>query len=214
MKIFLDTADVEEIRRAYDTGMLDGVTTNPSKIAATGKRFTQVIEEICSFFPGPVSAEAVAHHASEIVAKGEEIGSIAPNVNVKVPMTLEGLKAAKVLEERRVRVNVTMIFSPDQACLAMKTGAMLISIVLSRLDKIGGESESLVKDTMLIKHNYGFTSEVLAASLKTRNHVLACMRAGANIITIPEALFFEMYQHPLTAQGLEEFDKAWEKVKQ
>ncbi len=214
MKIFLDTADVEEIRKAYDTGMLDGVTTNPSKIAATGKRFTQVIEDICSFFPGPVSAEAVAHEAPDIISKGVEIASIAPNINIKVPMTPEGLKAAKALEEMKVRVNVTMIFSPDQACLAMKTGALFVSIVLSRLDKIGGESENLVKDTMLIKQRYSFKSGVLAASLKTRNHVISCMRAGVDIISIPEALFFESYQHPLTTQGLEEFDKAWEKVKQ
>ena len=214
MKVFLDTADVDAIRRANDTGLLDGITTNPVKIAETGKPFYGVIEEICSIVSGPVSAEAVAHRAEDIVREAEKLAAIAPNVVNKVPMNVEGLKAAKILEqEKNVRVNVTMVFSADQALLAMKTGATFVSIVLSRLDKIGGDSEMLVDDTVTVKENFGFTSEILAASLKTRNHVMSCLRYGADIISVPESLFFEMIQHPLTDQALAEFDEIWEKVK-
>ncbi len=213
MKLFLDTADLESIRRANDTGLLDGVTTNPMKIAETGRPFTQVIEEICSMVTGPVSAEAVAHKSEDIVREAEKLAAIAPNVVNKVPMTVEGLKAAAILEqERDIRVNVTMVFSADQALLAMKTGATFVSIVLSRLDKIGTESEILADDAVTIKENYGFTSEILAASLKTRNHVLACLRYGVDIISVPESIFFEMFHHPLTSQALDEFDKVWEEV--
>jgi transaldolase len=128
-------------------------------------------------------------------------------------MTVEGLKAAAILEqEKNIRVNVTMVFSADQALLAMKTGATFVSIVLSRLDKIGTESEILLDDTVTVKKNYGFTSEILAASLKTRNHVMACLRYGADIISVPESIFFDMFHHPLTTQALDEFDSVWEKV--
>ena len=214
MKIFLDTADIASIRRANDTGLLDGITTNPMKIAETGRPFHSVIEEICSIVSGPVSAEAVAQRAEDIVREAEKLAAIAPNVVNKVPMTIEGLKAAAILEqEKDIRVNVTMVFSADQALLAMKTGATFVSIVLSRLDKIGGNSEILVDDAVSVKENYGFTSEILAASLKTRNHVLDCMRYGADIISVPESIFFEMFHHPLTTQALEEFDEVWQKVK-
>lgn len=213
MKIFLDTAELEEIKRANDTGLLDGVTTNPTKVLATGKRFTKVIEEICSVVSGPVSAEAVAHKAEDMVKEAERLAAIAPNVVNKVPMNVEGLKAAAILEkEKNIRVNVTMVFSAAQACLAMKTGVTFVSIVLSRLDRIGSESEILVQDTVQIKENYGFTSEILAASLKTRNHVLSCLRAGTDVISIPGSVFFEMFHHPLTDQALAEFDRDWEKV--
>ncbi len=214
MKIFLDTADVKAIRRANDTGLLDGITTNPMKIAETGKNFYSVIEEICSIVSGPVSAEAVAHRAEDIVGEAEKLAAIAPNVVNKVPMNIEGPKAAVILEqEKDIRVNVTMVFSADQALLAMKTRASFVSIVLSRLDKIGGDSTNLVDDTVIVKENYGFTSEILAASLKTRNHVLNCMRYGADIISVPESLFFEMFHHPLTDQALEGFDEIWEKIR-
>jgi transaldolase len=213
LKVFLDTADVDAIRRANDTGLLDGITTNPMKIAETGKPFYGVIEEICSIVSGPVSAEAVAHSAENIVREAQKLAAIAPNVVNKVPMNVDGLKAAVILEqEKDIRVNVTMVFSADQALLAMKTGATFVSIVLSRLDKIGGSSEMLVDDTVSVKENYGFTSEILAASLKTRKHVLACMHYGADIISVPESLFFEMFHHPLTDQALAEFDELWERV--
>ncbi len=213
MKIFLDTADVEAIRRANDTGLLDGITTNPMKVAETGKDLTKIIEEICDIVSGPVSAEAVAHTADDIVRGAEKLAAIAPNVVNKVPMNVEGLKAAAILEqEKNIRVNVTMVFSPDQAVLAMKTGAAFVSIVLSRLDKISCESEMLVQDTVTIKDNYGFTSEILAASLKTRNHVLSCLRAGTDVISVPESLFFDMFHHPLTEIALAEFDEVWKKI--
>jgi transaldolase len=213
MKIFLDTADMDAIRRANDTGLLDGITTNPMKIAETGKNFYSVIEEICSIVSGPVSAEAVAHRAEDIVDGAEKLAAIAPNVVNKVPMNVEGLKAAAILEQKKdIRVNVTMVFSADQALLAMKTGATFVSIVLSRLDKIGSDSAILVDDAVAVKENYGFNSEVLAASLKTRNHVLNCIRYGADIISLPESLFFEMFDHPLTEQALAGFDEIWEKV--
>jgi transaldolase len=204
---------VEAIRRANDTGLLDGVTTNPMKIAETGKPFRGVIKEICSIVSGPVSAEAIAHSAEDIVREAETLAAIAPNVVNKVPMNVEGLKAARILErEKDIRVNVTMVFSADQALLAMKTGATFVSIVLSRLDKIGSDSEILVDDTVTVKENFGFTSEVLAASLKTRNHVLSCIRYGADIVSLPESLFFDMFHHPLTDQALAEFDDIWQKV--
>jgi len=210
MKLFLDTADVEEIRNVYDTGLLDGVTTNPAKIVQTGRKFGEVVREICGIVPGPVSAEAVADSTEDIVAKGESIASIAPNVVVKVPMTVEGLKAAEILEkEKKVRVNITMIFSSTQAFLAMKTGAYLVSIVLSRLDAVANESEALIRDAVAVKKNYGYQSLVLAASLKTQNHVLECLRAGVDAVTIPSTLFYQMYRHPLTDLGLQEFDEAW-----
>jgi transaldolase len=215
MKIFLDTADIESIKRANDTGLLDGVTTNPSKIAETDRKFTDVIEEICSIVKGPVSAEAVAYETDEIVKQAVEISKIAPNVYIKVPMTVDGLRAASILEkEKDIRVNVTMVFSSTQAFLAMKTGASFVSIVLSRLDNIANESYILVEDAVTIKQNYGYTSEILAGSLKTQNHILNSLRAGADIVTIPESLFFQMFKHPLTDQGLAEFDEAWKKMKQ
>ena len=161
--------------------------------------------------PGPVSAEAVAHKAEDIVKEAEKLSKIAPNVVNKVPMNVEGLKAAALLEkERDIRVNVTMIFSPDQAALAMKTEATFISIVLSRLDGIGSDSALLVEDTANIKRKYGFKSEIIAASLKTRNHVIDTLRRGADVLSLPETLFFDIFDHPLTTSALAEFDEIWE----
>ena len=156
----------------------------------------------------------MAHKCEDIVREALKLSEISANVVNKVPMTVEGLKAARILEERGVKTNITMIFSPDQACLAMKTNAAFVSLVLSRIDNIGGSSRELVEATMKIKRNYNFQSGVLAASLKTRNHILDCMSAGADIISIPEGLFFQMYGHPLTDQGLAEFDAIWEKTVQ
>jgi transaldolase len=214
MRLFLDTADLEEIRRALATGMLDGVTTNPCKIAASGLGMAKLVREICSLVPGPVSVEAVADEVDEIVAKAVEISSLAPNVVVKVPMTPAGLRAAQVLErEKNVRVNVTMVFAPDQACLAMKTGASIVSLVLSRLDAAAADGMLLVEDAVKIKRNYHFTTDVLAASLKSRAHVVGCMRAGIDIATLPESLFAQLFRHPLTDEGLAEFAEAWTRVK-
>ncbi len=212
MKLFLDTADIDAIKKANKTGMLDGITTNPSKILQSGRKFTEVVEEIAHLVDGPVSAEAVAETAPEIVKEAQTIASIAPNINIKVPMTIEGIKAGKELEKMGIRTNVTMVFSPDQALMAMKANAFLVSIVISRLDKIGGDVKAFIEDTMAIKKNYGFRSQILAASIKTRKDVIDCMRAGVDIITIPEDVFFMLFKHPQTDQGLAEFDVAWKKV--
>jgi transaldolase len=213
MKLFLDTADVEAVRKAQATGLLDGVTTNPSKVVQTGRRFREVVADICRATPGPVSAEAMGETADALVADAQKIAAIAPNVVVKIPMTVAGLPAARILEsQHNVRVNVTMVFSATQALLAMKTGASYVSIVLSRLDAVANESDLLVRDTMAIKRNYGFRSEIIGASLKTQNHVLSCLRAGVDVATVPDSLFFQMFKHPLTDLGLAEFATDWAKV--
>jgi transaldolase len=213
MKIFLDTGDVEAIKKAHDTGLVDGVTTNPSHIAKTGRKFKDVVKEICSIVPGPVSAEAVAESTDKLIAAAEEIAAIAPNVVIKIPMTPEGLKAVPVLEQQKnIKTNVTMIFSSTQAFLAMKAGASFVSIVLSRLDAVGNESYILVEDAAVTKANYGFTSEIIAGSVKTQNQVLNCLRAGIDIATVNPALFWQLYKHPLTDSGLAQFAQDWESV--
>jgi transaldolase len=213
MRIFLDTGDVEAVRKAYDTGLIDGVTTNPSHIAKTGKKFKEVVKEICSIVPGPISAEALAETSDGLVEEAQVISAIAPNVVVKIPMTVEGMKAVAVLEnEKKIKTNVTMVFSSTQAFLAMKAGASFVSIVLSRLDAVANESYILVEDAVTVKNNYGFDSEIIAGSMKTQNHVLACLRAGVDIVTVNPDLFFQMFKHPLTDLGLAAFAKDWEKV--
>jgi len=213
MKIFLDTGDVKAIKKAYDTGLIDGVTTNPTHIAKTGRKFKDVVKEICSIVPGPVSAEAVAEGTDELIAAAEEIAAIAPNVVIKIPMTPEGLKAVPVLEQQKnIKTNVTMIFSSTQAFLAMKAGAGFVSIVLSRLDAVANESYILVEDAAVIKTNYGFASEIIAGSVKTQNQGLNCLRAGIDIATVNPQLFWQLYKHPLTDSGLAQFAQDWENV--
>ena len=215
MKIFLDTADVAAIRKVHATGLLDGVTTNPSKIAQTGRKFQEVVAEICGITPGPVSVEAMGQTTEDLIAGAERIAAMAPNVVVKIPMTVAGLTAACVLEkEKNLRVNVTMAFSSTQAYLAMKSGASYVSIVLSRLDAVANESDVLIADAVTIKRNYRFRTEILAASLKTQNHVLSCLRAGVDVVTIPDSLFFQMFKHPLTDAALAEFAEDWKTVPQ
>jgi len=213
MKIFLDSADVEAIRRVQATGLLDGVTTNPSMIAQTGKNFTDLIREICSSIPGPVSVEAVADTTDKLIEEAQTIAQLAPNIVVKIPMTIEGLTAVPMLErEKNVRVNVTMAFSSTQAYLAMKAGASYVTIVLSRLDAFATESDILIEDAVTLKDNFGFKSQLIAGSLKTQNHVLSCLRAGVDIVTIPESLFLQLFKHPLTDLALAQFAKDWANV--
>jgi transaldolase len=213
MKIFLDTADVDAIRKAAATGLVDGVTTNPSKLAGSTRPFSSIVEEICSIVPGPVSVEAMGETAEDLIREAGVLATLAPNVVVKIPMTQAGLAAVPVLErEKKIRCNVTMIFSSTQAFLAMKAGASFASVVLSRLDACANESEILVEDAAAIKRNYGYESEIIAGSLKTQNHVLAALRAGIDVATIPEALFFQLFRHPLTDLGLAQFARDWEKV--
>jgi transaldolase len=212
MKIFLDTGDVEAVRKVADTGLLDGVTTNPSHIARTGCKFREVVKEICGIVDGPVSVEALSETTEAMVREARDLASIAPNVVIKIPMTVPGLKAVPLLEQDQIKTNVTMVFSATQAFLAMKAGASFVSIVLSRLDAVGNESEILVQDAAAIRDNYAFDSEIIAGSVKTQNHLLACLRAGIDIATIPPELFFQMFQHPLTDAGLAQFAKDWQKV--
>jgi transaldolase len=213
LKIFLDTGNAEAVRKAQYTGLLDGVTTNPTHIAKTGKKFSEIVKQICGICPGSISVEAMGDTSDELIQNAQKITKLAPNIVVKIPMTVEGLKAVPFLErEKDIRTNVTMIFSSTQAFLAMKAGATFVSIVLSRLDAIATESYILLEDAVLIKQNYGFVSQVLAASLKTQNHVLQSLRAGADIATVPDFLFFQMYEHPLTDAGLAQFKKDWQGV--
>lgn len=210
MKIFLDTADPQAIRRAHETGLLDGVTTNPSLVAKQNRELEGLVAEICGITSGPVSVEAMSSRADELIAEAQSLAALAPNVVVKLPMTPAGCTAAVVLERNHgLRVNITMIFSPTQAFLAMKAGASFASIVLSRMDAVGIESDPLVRDAMTIKRNYGFRSQVIAGSLKTQNHVLSCLRAGVDVATVPESLFYQLFQHPLTEAGLAQFARDW-----
>jgi transaldolase len=212
MKIFLDTADIESIKRANDTGLIEGITTNPSKVLDCGKKFYDVISEICKIVKGPVSAEAVATKAEDIVKEALIIAGLAPNIVIKVPMTIEGLKASRMLFDKNIKVNVTMVFAPDQVLLALKTNPTFVSIVISRLDKIGGDVIALINDSVKIKQNYGFKSQILAASIKNRTNVIDCMKAGVDIVSLPETIFFDMFNHPQTESGLHEFDIAWKKL--
>ncbi len=212
MKIFLDTGDVEAIKRAHDTGLLDGITTNPTHIAKTGRKFQDVVKEICGIVSGPVSVEAMADTAEGLIREAQKAAQLAPNIAIKIPMTVEGLKAVPTLEDKGIKCNVTMVFSSTQSYLAMKAGATFVSIVISRLDAVCNEGDILISDAVTIKHNFNFGSNVLAASLKTQNHVLRCLRAGVDIVTVPESLFFQMYKHPLTDIGLAQFARDWESV--
>ncbi|MBM4025543.1 MAG: fructose-6-phosphate aldolase [Planctomycetes bacterium] len=215
MKIFMDTGDVEAVRKVAATGLLDGVTTNPSHIARTGRKFRDVVKEICGIVAGPVSVEALSETAEGMVREAQDLAAIAPHVVIKIPMTVEGMKAVPILErDNGIKTNVTMLFSATQAFLAMKAGASFVSIVLSRLDAVGNESEILVRDAAVIRNNFAFDSEIIAGSMKTQNHVLACLRAGIDIVTIPPELFWQMFQHPLTDAGLAQFAKDWKKVPQ
>ncbi len=214
MKIFLDTADIASIERASATGLLDGVTTNPSHVAKAGRIFEDVIQAICALAPRHVSVEAVADTVEGLVAEARRLAAFGKQVVIKIPMTREGLRAVPVLErEHGIRTNVTMVFSPTQAVLAMKAGASFVSIVLSRLESVAIESDRLIADTMDFKRRYGFASEIIAGSVKTQPTVLACLRAGVDIATVPEDLFNQLYQHPLTEMGLAQFAHDWAKVK-
>ena len=213
MKLFLDTADISSIRRASATGLLDGVTTNPSHVAKARRVFEDIIQEICSLVPDHVSVEAVADSTENLVAEARRLVAIGRQVVIKIPMTRDGLRAVPVLErEHRIRTNVTMVFSPTQALLAMKAGASFVSIVLGRLENVAIESDRLIDDTMTIKRHCGFKSEIIAGSLKTQPTLLHCLRAGVDIATIPEDLFNLLFQHPLTEMGLAQFNRDWAQV--
>jgi len=212
MKFFIDTANVKEIREAASLGIVDGVTTNPSLIAKEGRDFKQVIQEICAIVDGPISAEAVSLEADKMVAEGEDLAKIHKNVVVKLPMTRDGLKATKVLADRGIKVNMTLVFSPTQALLAAKVGAAYVSPFVGRLDDISYYGMDLVRQIMAIYNNYGFGTEVIVASVRNPLHVVDAALAGAHIATIPFSVIDQMTKHPLTDSGIEKFLSDWKKV--
>jgi transaldolase len=214
MKFFVDTADVEAIRELHDLGMVDGVTTNPSLILKSGRDIVEVTREICSFVEGPVSAEVVALTADEMIAEGRRLAAIAPNIAVKVPLTWDGLKTCKVLSGEGRMVNVTLCFSANQALLAAKAGATFISPFVGRLDDINLDGMELIGDIRTIYDNFGFETQILAASVRTVNHVTQCALVGADVVTAPPAVIKSLASHPLTDKGLEQFMKDWAKTGQ
>jgi len=212
MKFFIDTADVKEIRAAHAMGILDGVTTNPSLVAKTGRAFREVLEEICSIVDGPVSAEVTDVDAEGMVRQGHELAKIHKNIVVKCPCTLDGLKATKSLSGDGIRVNMTLIFTPVQALLAAKSGASFASPFVGRLDDISTDGMAMVADVVNIYRNYGYKTEVLVASVRNPIHVLEAARMGAHICTIPFSVIDQLVKHPLTDSGLKKFLADWEKV--
>lgn len=212
MKFFVDTASIEEIREAKRLGLLDGVTTNPSLVAKTGRPFREVVDEICATVDGPVSLEVVSTDFEPMLAEGRELAKIAPNVVVKCPLTADGLKTTKALSEEGIKVNVTLCFSAVQALFAAKAGATYISPFIGRIDDIGHVGMDLIHDIRKIYDNYGFETEILAASIRHPVHVLEAALAGADVATIPFKVFAGLIQHPLTDRGLEQFLRDWDKV--
>src|SRR5262245_39603126 len=209
MKFFVDTAEIKDIRDLYETGLLDGVTTNPSLVAKSGRDFKEVVKEICSIVPGPVSAEVAATDYEGMVAEGRVLAKIADNVVVKVPLTVDGLRATKTFSKEGIKINVTLCFSPNQALLAAKVGATYISPFIGRLDDINLEGMELIQQIRQIYDNYDFTTEILAASIRSPNHVTQAALAGADVATIPPAVIYKLADHPLTKSGLEQFVKDW-----
>lgn len=205
MEFFIDTADVAEIKNAHELGILDGVTTNPSLVAKTGKPFKQVIREICSIVEGPVSAEVVAIEKDAILKEGRELAKLAKNVVVKVPLIAEGLKAVKVFSAEGIKTNVTLCFSANQALLAAKAGATYISPFVGRLDDISTDGMDLIEEIRTIYDNYDFSTKILVASIRHPIHLKQAAMTGADVATIPYSVFPQLVKHPLTDSGLEKF---------
>jgi transaldolase len=215
MKFFIDTADVEEIRAAHDMGLVDGVTTNPSLVARTGRPFREVLEEIVTIVDGPISAEVVALDAPGMVSEARELVAVHPgNIVIKIPMTGEGLKATRMLADEGIRVNMTLTFSPLQALLAAKAGAAYVSPFVGRLDDVGHTGMDGVDQILAIFRNYGFSTEVIVASVRSPQHVLNAALMGAHICTIPYKVIMQLAKHPLTDVGIERFLADWKKSQQ
>lgn len=214
MKFFVDSADIDAIKELADTGMVDGVTTNPSLILKSGRDILEVTKEICALVPGPVSAEVVALDSETMITEGRKLAEIADNITVKVPMTWDGLKACKVLSGEGKMVNVTLCFSANQALLAAKAGATFISPFIGRLDDINLDGMELIDDIRTIYDNYGFTTEILAASARTVNHITQCALIGADVVTAPPEVLKKLASHVLTDKGLDAFMKDWAKTGQ
>lgn len=214
MKFFLDTADVAEIRALSETGMVDGVTTNPSLILKSGGQVFETIKEICEIVPGPVSAEVTATDVDGIVAEGQKLAAIAPNVVIKVPLTVDGLTACRRLSDEGHKLNVTLCFSAAQALLAAKAGATYISPFVGRLDDLGQDGMELIADVIQIYDNFDMDTEVLVASVRGPQHVVAAAKMGADVVTLPPKVLQQLYGHPLTDKGLAAFLADWEKTGQ
>jgi transaldolase len=212
MKFFIDTADVNEIREAESLVILDGVTTNPTLISKTGRPFKETIEEICSIVKGPVSAEVVSIYTEGIIKEGRELAKIADNIVVKVPLIKDGLKAVKALTSEGIKVNVTLCFSSNQALLAAKAGGTYVSPFVGRLDDKGHTGMEVIDEIRTIYDNYGFETEIIVASIRNPLHVRDAALMGADIATIPFAVFNNIVKHPLTDEGLKQFLADWEKV--
>lgn len=215
MKFFVDTANTDEIRDLANTGLVDGVTTNPSLVAKSGRKFLDVVEEICTIVDGPVSAEVTAIDYETMLKEGQKLAALAPNITVKVPLTPDGLKTCKTLSDAGTMVNVTLCFSPGQAILAAKAGAAFISPFVGRLDDISTDGMQLIADICQIYNNYEhFETEVLVASIRHPMHLIEAARMGANVATLPPNVLRQLYKHPLTEAGLKAFLSDWEKTKQ
>jgi transaldolase len=215
MKFFIDTADLNEIRDLAATGLVDGVTTNPSLVAKSGRKFLDVVKEICAIVPGPISAEVTATDHATMLAEGRALAKIAKNVTVKVPLTIDGLKTCKALSSEGTMVNVTLCFSPAQAILAAKAGASFISPFVGRLDDVGTDGMSLIRDICQIYRQYAyFKTEVLVASIRHPIHIVESAKLGAHVATMPPNVMRQLFAHPLTDKGLAAFLADWQKTGQ
>lgn len=214
MKLFIDTANVDEIRKANDLGVICGVTTNPSLIAKEGRDFKEVVQEITTIVDGPISAEVVSMESAGMVEEALELVKIHPNIVIKIPMCEEGLKATKILSAKGIKTNVTLIFSAAQALLAARAGATYVSPFVGRLDDIGQEGVNLISEIREIFAVHDIPTQIIAASIRNPIHVTSCAAAGADIATVPYKIIMQMIKHPLTDSGIEKFLKDWETVPQ
>jgi transaldolase len=212
MKIFIDSANVKEIREAMALGVIDGVTTNPSLVAKENRPAAEIFKEICAIVPGPVNAEVISLEAQGMLAEAAELSRIAPNIVVKIPLVKEGLKAVKILSAKGVKTNVTLCFSPSQALLVAKAGATYVSPFIGRLDDIGQTGMELIADIRRIYGNYGFTTQIIVASVRNPMHVVDAAKLGADIATIPFAVIDQLIKHPLTDTGLARFIEDYKKI--
>ncbi len=212
MKFFVDTADISEIARLNPSGLVDGVTTNPSLIMKSNRDVREVLADICELVSGPVSAEVVATETEQMIQEGQVLAAIASNIVVKVPLTWDGLKACRALSDQSIRVNVTLCFSANQALLAAKAGAAYISPFIGRLDDLGLDGMDLIAHIRQIYDNYGFATEILAASIRSPFHVMSSALVGADVATVPPAVLRKLAKHPLTDKGLASFLSDWEKT--
>ena len=211
MKFFIDTANIDEIKKGLELGMVDGVTTNPSLVAKEQRPFSEILQDICAIVDGPISAEVVSLDAEGMVAEARELAKLSDNIVIKVPMIVEGIKAVKRLSAENIKTNVTLVFSSSQALLAAKAGATYVSPFVGRLDDISQNGLDLIGDIMTILRNYGFTTEVIVASVRNPMHVVESALIGADIATIPYKVITQLAKHPLTDIGMEKFLADWEK---